>query len=215
MQLRWQIAQFFEIRWWQHYLCGKDKNRYLDWKKNYWKALVDRLGLQVEPDVSVLDAGCGPAGIFTILPNNRVDAVDPLLDRYERDLSHFRKSEYLNVRFFSETIEDFQPAQTYDYVFCLNAINHVSDLNFSLDRLTACTRPGGTLVLSVDAHNYGWLKRIFTWIPGDVLHPHQYDLTEYQDMLTRRGWRIEQTVLLKKERIFSYYVMVARSMNFF
>lgn len=209
MLLRWRIAQFFEIRWWQHYLSGKEKNGYLNWKKAYWQALSDRLGLQVAAGASVLDVGCGPAGIFTIFPGNPVDAVDPLLDRYERDLAHFRKSDYPNVRFFSEALEHFQPPQTYDCVFCLNAINHVDDLKVCLDRLSACTRPGGTLVLSVDAHNYGWLKRIFRWIPGDILHPHQHDLAEYQEMLTSRGLRIERTLLLKKERIFGYYAMHA------
>lgn len=209
MQLRWRIAQFFEIRWWQHYLSGKDKNRYLDWKKNYWRTLCCQLDLQVSTDATILDAGCGPAGIFTIFPENKVDAVDPLLERYERDLPHFSTADYPNVRFYDVALENFQPSAPYDWVFCLNAINHVADLQVCLDKLATCTRPGGTLVLSVDAHNHSWLKRIFKKIPGDILHPHQHDLAEYEAMLTDRHFRIEQTVLLKKERIFSYYAIQA------
>ncbi len=209
MQLRWQIAQFFEIRWWQHYLSGKEKNDYLNWKKNYWRGLLDRLELPVPENASALDAGCGPAGIFTVLEGSKTDALDPLLERYERELPHFQRTDYPTVRFFCQPLELFEPEQPYDLVFCLNAINHVADLEVCFDRLVACTCPGGSLVLTVDAHNYGWLKRIFRAFPGDILHPHQYDLPEYEAMLTRRGLRIVRRELLKKERIFSYYALVA------
>ncbi len=210
MQLRWQIAQFFEMRWWRRYLSGKEKDAYLDWKKNYWQALLDRLGLSIPIGATVLDAGCGPAGIFTVLPANKVDALDPLLDQYEQHLPHFRKSDYPYVHFICTPLEQFKSEQPYEFVFCLNAINHVADLSLCLDRLHACTRPGGTLLLSIDTHNYGWLKRIFRLVPGDILHPHQYDLPEYQAMLLSRDFSIEQTVLLKKEWIFNYYLICAR-----
>lgn len=209
MQLRWQIAQFFEMYWWRRYLSGKDKSAYLDWKKAYWQALLDRLDLRIPAGAAVLDAGCGPAGIFTVLSDNRVDALDPLLDRYEQQLPHFHRSDYPSVRFFCEPLEQFVPEKPYPFVFCLNAINHVADLPLCFDRLFACTQSGGTLLVSIDTHNHGWLKRIFRLIPGDILHPHQYDLEEYQDMLRSRGFWIEQTVLLKKEWIFSYYLISA------
>lgn len=210
MQLRWQIAQFFEMRWWRRYLSGKEKEAYLDWKKAYWKALLDRLGLHMHASASVLDAGCGPAGIFTVLASHKVDALDPLLDVYEQQLIHFRRSDYPDVHFICLPLEQFTPEKPYDYVFCLNAINHVADLRLCLDRLLACTRKGGNLLISIDTHNYRLLKRLFRLIPGDILHPHQYDLSEYQTMLTSRGFRIDQTVLLKKEWIFSYYLIHAR-----
>ena len=111
MQLRWQIAQFFEMRWWRRYLSGKEKDAYLDWKKNYWRALLDRLDLSIPNGATVLDAGCGPAGIFTVLPTNKVDALDPLLDQYERHLPHFRKSDYPQVHFICAPLEQFEPEQ--------------------------------------------------------------------------------------------------------
>jgi 2-polyprenyl-6-hydroxyphenyl methylase/3-demethylubiquinone-9 3-methyltransferase len=209
MQLRWRIAQFFEIRWWQHYLAGKEKKAYLDWKKNYWQTLLRRLEISIPAGARVLDAGCGPAGIFTVLGEQKVDALDPLLERYERDLPHFRRSEYPAVCFYCETLEGFRPEQAYDLVFCLNAINHVADLGACFEQLGACTRPGGRLVLTVDAHHYGFLKRIFRLVPGDILHPHQYDLEEYESMLTQQGFQVERKILLKKERIFGYYALVA------
>ena len=213
MQLRWQIAQFFEMHWWRRYLSEKEKDAYLNWKKAYWRNFLHRLGLVIPPGATVLDAGCGPAGIFTVLPANKVDALDPLLDQYEQHLPHFRKSDYPYARFICAPLEQFMPERPYAFVFCLNAINHVADLALCFDRLRACTQPGGTLLVSVDTHNHNWLKRIFRLVPGDILHPHQYDLEEYKSMLRSSGFQIVTTTLLKKERIFSYYLLNATRWN--
>ncbi|HRI58801.1 MAG TPA: class I SAM-dependent methyltransferase [Saprospiraceae bacterium] len=209
MNLRWHVAQFCEIRWWRRYLARRDKTVYLDWKRRYWLDFLQKSGLHLPPNTGVLDAGCGPAGIFMILHDQTVDALDPLLHRYEILLPHFRRSDYPQVRFFNQRLEDFFPDRTYDLVFCLNAINHVADLPHCLDRLAALTRPGGVLALSVDAHNFHWIKRLFRLLPADILHPHQYDLEEYRAMLTGRGFVPDKTVLMKKGSIFSYHLLVA------
>ncbi len=219
MTFRWKIAQAAEIRWWQGYLKNKPTTDYAVWKTKYWQDLLAEIGLNHKnTDLSrgsreggkILDAGCGPAGIFMIFKNQEVDALDPLLDEYAAKLPHFRKENYPNVQFFSQPLESFSDKKdVYDTVFCLNAINHVADLQLAFDVLVDATKAGGTLVVSIDAHNYSFLKTIFQALPGDVLHPHQFDLAEYSAMLTSRGCRIERTLLKKSEFIFNYYVLVA------
>lgn len=210
MTFRWKLAQFFEIRWWHHYLRNKDVSTYLDWKKAYWRDFLKHAGMEVPLGACVLDAGCGPAGIFMVLDGRQVEALDPLLGQYERELAHFKRTDYPNVRFVESPLESFEPPKLYDWVFCLNAINHVADLKRCFDRLAALTAPGGTIAISVDAHNYPWLKHLFRAIPGDVLHPHQYDLKEYESLLDNKECRIVRTLCLKKEMIFGYYLLVAQ-----
>jgi 2-polyprenyl-3-methyl-5-hydroxy-6-metoxy-1,4-benzoquinol methylase len=212
MTFRWKIAQAAEIRWWQSYLKNKPTTDYAVWKTKYWQNLLAEIGLttSITEGSKILDAGCGPAGIFMIFNNHKVDALDPLLDDYEAKLPHFKRENYPNVQFFSQPLESFSDKKSiYDTVFCLNAINHVADLQQAFDVLVDATKSGGTLVVSIDAHNYSFLKTIFQALPGDVLHPHQFDLAEYSAMLTSRGCRIERTLLKKSEFIFNYYVLVA------
>ncbi len=208
MSLRWKIAQAAEIRWWQNYLKKKPKTDYLVWKKEYWETLLSKLNLNFSEGEKVLDAGCGPAGIFMILEKYQTDAMDPLLDDYAKKLEHFSRSQYPNIRFFSEPLETFSPNEKYNKVFCLNAINHVADLDLCFDRLVDFTEEGGTLVVSIDAHNYSFFKKIFRLLPGDILHPHQFDLQEYQKMMTDRGCKLEQSILYKEEFFFNYYILV-------
>lgn len=211
MNLRWRCAQFFELYWWKNYLGAREKTAYLNWKKAYWSDLLLKTGIVLPHGAAVLDAGCGPAGIFTVLSEFQVDAVDPLIKQYEATLPHFHPADYPNVRFFNQPLESFNQPVKYDAVFCLNAINHVADLNCSLDRLVSLVRPGGYFLLSVDAHNYLWLKRLFRFVPADILHPHQFSVSEYATMLCERGLHIERTLLVKKSRIFSYYLFVAQA----
>lgn len=211
MKLRWRLAQFWEIRWWRWYLRDKDKATYLQKKAQYWESVLSQCELDLTGQEAVLDAGCGPAGIFMILNGQPLIAIDPLLSAYQTQLHHFDPKDYPWVQFQATTLEAYTPEHSSDLIFCCNVINHVADLQKSLDRLQAWLKPGGTLILSVDVHNYAWLKRIFRCIPGDILHPHQHALNDYQSMLMERGFTIEKSTLLKRGRIFDYYLIKAIS----
>ncbi len=210
MSLRWKIAQAAEIRWWKSYLKNKPVSAYLSWKRTYWETLVAKSGIALQATDHILDAGCGPAGIFIALPDHKVDAVDPLLEAYEKDIDHFSEKKYPNTRFFPQSLESFESDKSYDKIFCLNVINHVADLDLCFDKLVRMTKKDGYLIVSIDAHNHSIFRKIFSWIPGDILHPHQYNLEEYQEMLTQRGCQLEQSLLYKEEFFFNYYILVAR-----
>lgn len=211
MLLRWRIAQWVELRWWKRYLGDKNKSDYLAWKMAYWQNLLqDVLGKQHLPaDKSVIDLGCGPSGIYMAFAENDVVAVDPLIEKYERDLSLFSRTDYPNVVFKTSSIEDYTDEKKYDYVFCLNAINHVADIHLAYQKMSNLLAENGQLVFSVDAHNYSLFKRLFRAVPGDVLHPHQYDLVEYERMLNEVGIQVKKTVKLKQEFFFNHYVFLA------
>lgn len=206
---RWRLAQAAEIRWWKRYLGRQDWNSYLARKKGYWKKILDQTGAWPSPGLRVLDAGCGPAGVFTILDEYQTDAIDPLLDQYLAELPGFCPQDYPWVRFKTMTLEGLPQIQQYDYIFCLNAINHVQDIHLSLDNLANALKTSGKLLLTVDAHRFKMLKVLFQQLPGDILHPQQYDMQDYCRLLETRGMRITTTIVLKPGRIFDYIAIYA------
>lgn len=207
--MKWQIAQYFEIRWWQRYLQKQEVEDYLSRKKAYWKKVLSVCPFVLEPSARILDAGCGPAGIFTILQDYQVDAIDPLISQYEKTLPHFSRKNYPNTHFQQTTLEAFDPPTAYDLVFCLNAINHVKDIHLAIKKLGEATASDKWLALSVDAHKWHLAKYLFRVIPADLLHPHQYDLKEYEKMLEATGFKIVQTEKLKNGYIFDYHIIFA------
>jgi len=213
--LRWEIAQWFELKWWKNYLKDKNTIEYLEYKRNYWKNLLEDIS-EINTNQNqkkILDIGCGPAGVYMIFNNHKVTAVDPLIERYEQSLDHFNQKKYPNVEFIPTTFETFQCKDKYDIIFCLNAINHFQDINRSLDKISDLLMPNGIYVESIDAHNYSVLKKIFKIISVDILHPHQYDIDDYKSMLSERSMTILKLVKIKKRVLFDYYLIVARKSN--
>jgi len=211
MSWKWKLAQKLEFIWWQRYFRKKDTSVYLDWKKRYWQDLLEKQsGFLPLPDNSmILDAGCGPSGIFLVLEGNRVDAIDSLLDKYEL-LPHFQPENVSWTTFRKLPIEGLKETDKYDVIFCLNAINHVNNLSLCYDTLVAALKPNGYLIISTDAHRHTYLKKIFQMIPGDMLHPVQLDIHEYEQLLTERDMHIVRTSLLKRESIFDYYITISQ-----
>jgi len=211
LNLKWRIAQFTELKWWQSYLNKKDKIKYYEWKNSYWQNLLQQLpvNFQETNNLNILDAGCGPAGVFIALTNHNITAFDPLLDSYQKKLNHFESNDFSWVSFENKSLENFTSISNkpFDVVFCMNAINHVADIGKSYDVLVKHLKKGGLLVVTIDAHNYSFYKNLFRALPGDILHPHQYDLQEYRQFMTNRGINIDGEHLIKKEYFFNHYML--------
>jgi len=210
MSIKWKLAQNLELKWWRNYLRKQPISSYLQKKHAYWQRVLGLIQLQLPNKARVLDAGCGPAGIFLIMEEQKVVAIDPLLNQYEEQLAHFKTAWYPQVDFRAHKLEALSSNQKFDFVFCLNVINHVEDLDLVLDRFKTVLVPGGKLILSVDSHRFPLLKRIFQLLPGDVLHPHQFSWEDYKTKLQQRGFQIEQELLLKSTRIFDYWILEAQ-----
>jgi len=216
MLLRWKIAQWFELQWWKRYLSGKSKEEYIAWKTNYWLQLMRTLELErtIEEANTIIDFGCGPFGLP--LANQQwkkqLIAVDPLLDEYAATIPFFNKQDYSDTHFVTQSIEDFSSSTTYNMVFCMNAINHVHAIEKSFDVVVNSAQQNSKIVVSIDAHNFSFFKFLFRLIPGDILHPHQYNLKEYSSFLESRNCKIEQVVCIKQEFFFDHYVLVARKL---
>ena len=211
-KIRWQLAQFFEFRWWKNYLRGKSPNEYLGWKKKYWGSFLESIELKLA-DISypAIDIGCGPAGMFMILPGD-ITAVDPLLTSYE-ELPIFNQSSYANVNFVHSSFEEFASEKQFNTIFCLNAINHFIDIEASFVKLAELSTEQGQLIISIDAHNHGFFRKLFSWFPLDVLHPHQYTLLEYEAFIKAAGFQIEKKVLSQQRFFFDYWIIKARKIS--
>lgn len=213
MNWQWKLAQYTEIRWWKYYLKGKDIETYLVQKKAYWRSILKQLGLNLSSNDRLLDAGCGPAGIFMIFEEQEVVAIDPLLDHYQASIDHFSPDWYPNVQFINQKIEDISFEEKFEIIFCLNAINHVDRLEWAIRHLVSALKPGGKLILSSDVHKYQLLKYLFRWIPLDILHPHQYSMKDYVALIEQNYCKIEAEILSKPGKIFDYRFIIATKMD--
>ena len=213
MNIRWKIAQKAELQWWRNYIRKKEPQAYLTWKDNYWIQFLENLDIQPKVNQSVLDVGCGPAGIFRVLKQQHVTALDPLLDKYEASLPVFSRKDHSHCQFVISTFEEYESNQKFDWVFCINAINHVANLKASVEKILQLTEENGRLVLSIDVHRFLFWKYLLRILPTDILHPHQHGLEDYKAMVENAGGMVEQEVCYKKGGLFDYYVLIISKTN--
>jgi hypothetical protein len=64
--------------------------------------------------------------------------------------------------------------------------------------------------LSSDVHRYRLLKPIFRLLPGDILHPQQHSLKDYQKIIHLYKPESYREILIKRSAIFDYYTFVIK-----
>lgn len=215
MTAKWKLAQWLEIRWWKRYLSKKDIASYLNWKRSYWLSFLEKIGKDFEPHpgARVLDAGCGPAGLFMVLEHQTLTAIDPLLDQYAENIPHFDPDAYPWVDFKAQQLEHALPSDCFDFVYCLNVINHVQHPEEVVRNINQSLKKGGMFVLSVDTHRYKWLRNVFRFIPLDALHPHQATKHDYLELCRQHGFDLQNQLRLSEGFIFNYDVFVFKKID--
>ncbi len=206
MAFKWKLAQYLEIRWWKNYQKKLD-DTYLDGKKDYWNRVLDACKLEVPKGKTILDVGCGPSGVYSILEGNEVEGVDPLIEKYTNEIKFFSPNTFPHVQFHTTPFEDFVAQKQYDEVFCLNAINHFRSLEESIKKLHEVLKPGGTMLVGIDGHRHAFLKKLFQTIHMDLLHPIQFSLDDYVQKFEQAGFVTKNKVTFTTGNIFNYYLV--------
>ena len=206
-RLKWKLAQRYEKAWWKKYLRGNTKE-YLEFKRTYWLNIMKILSADFAENKAVLDVGCGPSGIFMVLDRSQVTAIDPLIENYEDELPVFSKNKYSWVQFLPTKIEEFEPEQTYDFIFCMNSINHFDNLTLTLHKLSGMMKKEGKLIISIDVHNYTFFKYFIRFSGIDVMHPYQLSLSDYSKLLAKEGFVIKKETILIKRFIFNHLLLI-------
>jgi ubiquinone/menaquinone biosynthesis C-methylase UbiE len=95
----------------------------------------------------ILDIGCGPCGSleWADMATQRV-GLDPLMPKYLKLGALGHKMEYITAG--SENIPF--PDGYFDIVTCLNALDHVDDLDATIREIKRITKQGGFFLLSVE-----------------------------------------------------------------
>lgn len=120
------------------------------------------------------------------------DITGEMLDA-ARKLAHDRQIS--NLSFASADVHDLPfDEETFDLVVCRRAAHHFTDINQALDELNAVLKPGGTLVIddrSVPESDFAdtCMNKLDRY--HDPSHVRQYRPSEWEDMLTANGFRID------------------------
>lgn len=140
----------------------------LESELRYWKTRADAEGVMynrhyealfttafaLEPAFyqgkRVIDIGCGPRGSleWAHMASERI-GLDPLAEEYLKIGARAHKMQYIAAG--SEAIP--LPDRYFDIVTCLNALDHVDDLDATIREIKRITKSGGHFLLSTEINH--------------------------------------------------------------
>lgn len=114
-------------------------------KKDYPDILEE---LEKESFTDLLDAGCGPAPMISLLAEKYPDRHYTGLDLTPAMIEQAKKKNIPNTTFVVGDCENFPfPDNSFDAIICSMSFHHYPNPQAFFDSVKRCLRPGGRLVL--------------------------------------------------------------------
>ena len=114
-------------------------------KKDYPDILKE---LENEAFTDLLDAGCGPAPMISLLAEKYPDRHYTGLDLTPAMIEQARKKNIPNAEFVVGDCENFPfDENAFDVIICSNSFHHYPDPQAFFISVKRCIRPGGRLIL--------------------------------------------------------------------
>jgi 2-polyprenyl-6-hydroxyphenyl methylase/3-demethylubiquinone-9 3-methyltransferase len=180
---RWTIAQKGEMECWTDIRDKLNSAKYIQEKKKFWSAIIREIdNFKISSGSSVLDVGCGPAGVFLAIDQGNRVGLDPLNSYY---IKIFPFMQQIGAVWIDGSIEEYQTNQQFDYIFLLNSLDHCMDPVKVLEKVHNYLKPTGTVILSINLHQtrfWKWYFKLFNSFI-DKYHPYQWDLNELKHLL--------------------------------
>lgn len=137
--------QQVEMGFWQNLFDSKGEGYWefrgkdAEWKMKSFRQLKGEKGIG-------LDVGCGLGSVFEFTDLN-VIAIDPLMDEYRR-IANLKDSNVIYQNMDGEDI-DF-PDNYFDFVFCVNVIDHTPNQKRMASEIYRVLKPGGNFYFQVN-----------------------------------------------------------------
>ena len=163
-QIRWEMAQQGERRFWENWFRSTDDPTDSRWLNRVLQSFGLEENQHFEEEV-IVDIGAGPLGILTKLKAKRKIAVDPLaFDTTDRSIERIKAP--------GEKIPlDNDVAGR---IFIYNVLQHVCSPVKILDEIHRLLKPGGTVYLWEQLN-----------LPANQTHPHSLKLELFEEWLER------------------------------
>ena len=114
-------------------------------KKDYPDILEE---LETEPFSDLLDAGCGPAPMISLLVEKYPERHYTGLDLTPAMIEQAKKKQIPHATFVVGDCENFPfEDNSFDVIICSNSFHHYPNPQAFFDSVKRCLRPGGRLIL--------------------------------------------------------------------
>lgn len=164
------------------------------WHKNKFGEVIDRVKLT--GGESVLDLGCGPGTLLSLLPKKYGLAVG--LDISERQIDYARKN-FDGIMWMVGMIEKLPfKTEKFDYVFVIEVLEHIplEQVKSTLDSLHRIMKKNGRLIITTPNNHSLWPLMEWLWNKVSEVKYEEQHVTAFNRhgtmrLLEETGFRID------------------------
>ncbi len=137
------------------------------WKHRIAKTVWDWLPPSWAIENKILDVGGGSSPIIAAYPRAWSVDVDPNKIMWNRENNHD------GIQYFvmNATDLDFKN-ETFDYVLCIEVLEHIADYKTAMAEICRVLKPGGKAIIATPDYAT-WRWRVIEWVYG-ILWPDKY-----------------------------------------
>ena len=134
--------------------------------KKYYPDIMAEL--EREPFMDLLDAGCGPAPMISLLSEKYPERHYMGLDLTPAMIEQAQKKNIPNATFVVGDCENFPfEDNSFDSIICSNSFHHYPNPQAFFDSVQRCLRPGGRLILRDASSN----NKLLLWFMDNIEVP--------------------------------------------
>jgi len=167
-------------------------------RRNFtYRVILSVLERYLKKQYVVLDAGCGEGNLSLFIANrgNNVTGVDISMESIEICKEKARKLGLkMKTRFVKGDIRKYKLDNRFDFIICIEVLEHVKDGALLLGRFSRLLNPSGIIILSTPSRNAP-LFRLKLTERQDKLSGHlkRYTCEELVCLLKNKGLKILET----------------------
>ncbi len=195
------------------------------------KFILEKYGKKIEKK-RILDIGCGGGLITSSLAemNAKVTGIDEDLSSIKQAKEHAKKK-LLKINYINSSLDSFfkKNKKKFDLILCLEVLEHVDNLENTLDKIAKLMSTSSILILSTINRNLKSLifakifgEYILNWIP---IGTHQFEKfikpQEINDLIISKKLKLKETVgmkfnpienkwFLSKDTDINYFMVISK-----
>lgn len=190
-QHRWELAQSYELNWWNSKKGLVDFEFYKYYAIELKKHFSGKLTIQ--SDTKILEVGSGAGGILTYLPeSNERYAIDPLEEFYS-SVEHFAGQRDKNVKYFNAKGESIPFEQDmFDLIIMDNVLDHCEDPVKVMSEVRRVLKQNGFVYFKQNTyHLWGrFIRSLMEIFIIDKGHPHTFSKGSLLSLIHQNNFSI-------------------------
>ncbi|MFH1126425.1 MAG: class I SAM-dependent methyltransferase [Candidatus Altiarchaeota archaeon] len=153
------------------------------WHRNKFREVLSRVKLS--GGESILDLGCGPGTLLSLIPKNYSTAVG--VDISEKQIEYAKKN-FKDASWITGTVKDLKQKPEFDFVFVVEVLEHMplEQVKSTLESIGRILKKNGRIIITTPNSHSLWPVMEWLWNKVSEVKYQEQHITKFSRRETER-----------------------------